>query len=218
MKSFTDEQLINMKAEFIELINSIEREGMKKEALLAKLESSDFYTAPASTKYHNSVEGGLLDHSLNVYYNLKSLVERKGLKDKISEDSIKIVGLLHDLAKINNYKVYYKNEKRYSDYGSKRDEGGKFDWVAVKGYTTADASERFIFGNHEQTCQYMISAYIPLTYIESIAILHHHGGMGWDSAQNNVSEVFNRYPLAILLHTADLLSTYIDEAYDESLY
>ena len=218
MKAFTDEQLANMKSEFIELINSIEREGFKKDALLAKLESSDFYVAPASTKFHNHIKGGLLDHSLNVYYNLKSLVERKGLKDKISEDSIKIVGLLHDLAKINYYKIFYKNEKHYSDYGSKRDEGGKFDWVAVQGYTTLDDSEKFIFGNHEQTCQYMISVYVPLTYVESIAILHHHGGKGYDSAPDNVNGVFNRYPLAVLLHIADMLSAYIDESYDESVY
>ena len=218
MKAFTDEQLADMKTEFIELINSIEREGVKKEALLAKLESSDFYIAPASTKFHNHIKGGLLDHSLNVYYNLKSLVERKGLKDKISDDSIKIVGLLHDLGKMNNYKIYYKNEKRYSDYGSKRDEGGKFDWVAVQGYTVADDSEKFLYGNHEQTCEYMISVYVPLTYVESAAILHHHGGKGYDSAPDNINGVFNRYPLAVLLHIADMLSTYIDESYDESVY
>lgn len=218
MRAFTDEQITNMKSEFIELINSIGREGFKKDALLAKLESSDFYTAPASTKYHDSVKGGLLDHSLNVYYNLKSLVERKGLKDKISEDSIKIVGLLHDLGKINTYKIYYKNEKKYSDYGSKRDEGGKFDWVAVQGYTIVDDSEKFLYGNHEQTCEYMVSVYVPLTYVESIAILHHHGGLSNDSANDNVSAIFSRYPLAVLLHLADMLSVYIDETNDESIY
>lgn len=218
MKQFTDERIAEMKNVFISLINSINRQGMRKEELLKKLESSDFYYAPASTKFHNCVRGGLLDHSLNVYYNLKSLVERKGLTDYISEDSIKIVGLLHDIGKINNYKIYYKNEKKYSDYGSKRDEGGKFDWVAVQGYTTVDDSEKFIYGNHEQTCEYMLRTYIPLTYVESSAILHHHGGKGWDSAQDNVDGVFSRYPLAVLLHVADMISAYVDESYDEPVY
>lgn len=218
MYNFSDEDLAAMKEEFISLINSITREGMNKELLLAKLENSDFYTAPASTKFHNAVKGGLLDHSLNVYRNLKSLVEKKGLSDKISEDSIKIVGLLHDLAKINNYEIFYKNEKRYSDYGSKRDEGGKFDWVAVQGYKVVDDSNKFIFGNHEQTCEYMIRTFVPLSYTESTAILHHHGGKGWDSAQDNINAVFNRYPLAVLLHIADMLSAYIDESYDEPIY
>lgn len=218
MKEFTNEQLSGMKAEFIELINSINREGFKKEALLNKLESSDFYTAPASTRFHNCVKGGLLDHSLNVYYNLKSLVERKNLQDKISEDSIKIVGLLHDMGKINNYKIFYKNEKKYSDYGTKQDEGGRFDWVAVQGYTIVDDSERFLFGNHEQTCEYMVSVYVPLTYVESIAILHHCAGMSNDSAKDNVTGIFSRYPLATLLHLADMLSTYVDETNDESVY
>lgn len=212
------ETLDSLKETFINHINSIEREGFRKEDLLRKLENSDFYTAPASTRFHNCVEGGLLDHSLNVYYNLRSLVERKGLSDKIDENSIKIVGLLHDMAKINFYKVYYKNEKVYSDYGTKKDEGGRFDWVTKKSYTVIDDEERFLYGNHEQTSEYMIRTFVPLTYPESIAILHHHAGMGVDCAKDNLSAIYNRYPLAALLHVADMISTYIDESTNEPIY
>lgn len=212
------ETLNSLKETFINHINSIEREGFRKEDLLRKLENSDFYTAPASTRFHNCVEGGLLDHSLNVYYNLRSLVERKGLSDKIDENSIKIVGLLHDMAKINFYKVYYKNEKVYSDYGTKKDEGGRFDWVTKKSYTVIDDEERFLYGNHEQTSEYMIRTFVPLTYPESIAILHHHAGMGADCAKDNLSAIYNRYPLAALLHVADMISTYIDESTNEPIY
>lgn len=218
MDNFIAYDLNGLKEEFIGLINSIERKGFKKEELLQKLETSDFYTAPASTKYHNCFEGGLLDHSLNVYYNLKSLVERKNLQDKISEDSIKIVSLLHDMAKINFYKIYYKNEKRYSETGTKRDEGGRFDWVATKAYAVIDDDERFLFGNHEQTSEYMMRTFVPLTRAESIAILHHHGGMSADCAKDNISAIYNRYPLAALLHIADMLSTYIDESTNEQIY
>ena len=218
MDNLTAYDLSSLREEFIGLINSIEREGFKKEELLRKLETSDFYTAPASTRYHNCFEGGLLDHSLNVYYNLRSLVERKNLQDKISEDSIKIVGLLHDMAKINFYKIDYKNEKQYSEAGTKRDEGGRFDWVATKAYAVIDDDERFLFGNHEQTSEYMIRTFVPLTYVESVAILHHHGGMGADCAKDNISAIYNRYPLAALLHMADMLSTYIDESINEQIY
>ena len=200
---------------FIELIRSINREGFKKDELIKKLENSDFFDAPASTKYHNSFAGGLVEHSLNVYFNLKSLVERKNLQDKISEDSIKIVGLLSDMSKINFYKIFYKNEKKYSDYGTKQDEGGRFDWVATKSYTVVEDNERFLYGNHEQTSEYMVRTFIPLTYAESVAILHHHGGTNVDSLKDNTPAIFARYPLATLLHTADILATYIDDFKDD---
>lgn len=218
MREFSDDELALMKDKFIELINSIEREGMNKEGLVAKLESSDFFTAPASTRFHNCVRGGLLEHSFNVYYNLKSLVKRKNLEEFISEDSIKIVGLLHDMAKMNFYKTTYRNEKQYSDYGTRRDEGGRFDWVSVRGYSVIDDKERFLYGNHEQTSEYMVRTFIPLTFTESVAILHHHAGMGNDCAKDNISTIFSRYPLAALLHTADMIATYIDESDDEPIY
>ena len=218
MQEMTKETLNSLKETFISYINSIEREGFRKDELLRKLENSDFFTAPASTRFHNCIEGGLLDHSLNVYYNLRSLVERKGLSDKISDESMLIVGLLHDMAKINFYKVYYKNEKVYHDAGTKRDEGGRYDWVAKKAYTVIDDEERFLFGNHEQTSEYMIRTFVPLTYAESVAILHHHGGMGADCAKDNISAIYNRYPLAALLHIADMISTYVDESTDEQIY
>lgn len=218
MRTFSDEELRTMKSEFISLIESITRKGMDKESLISKLNMSDFFEAPASTKYHNSIRGGLLDHSLNVYYNLKSLVERKGLSNQISEDSIKIVGLLSDISKMNFYKISYRNEKQYSDYGSKRDEGGRFDWASVKGYSVVDDSERFLYGNHEQTSEYMVRTFIPLTYAESVAILHHHGGTNVDSLKDNTPAIFARYPLAALLHTADMISTYVDESNDEPIY
>lgn len=218
MREFNNEELATMKAEFLSILDSIKREGMNKDGLVAKLESSDFFTAPASTRYHNSVRGGLLDHSLNVYYNLKSLVERRGLSEKISEDSIKIVGLLSDMSKMNFYQVSYRNEKKYHDYGTKSDEGGRFDWIATKCYTVIDDKERFLYGNHEQTSEYMVRTYIPLTYAESVAILHHHGGTNSDSLKDNTPAIFARYPLAALLHTADMISTYVDESNDEQIY
>ena len=204
-----DLQIADNKSKFIELVNSIEREGFLKEQLLAKLENSDFYYAPASTKYHGAYRGGLCEHSLNVYYNLVKLNEIKN--SNISEDTLKIVALFHDLSKMNLYETYFQNKKNYHAGGSKHDEGGAFDWEAVSAYKVKEASDRFIFGSHEQTSEFMLRSYCPLTYEESIAVLHHHGGMGWDSAQDNITEVFNRYPIATLLHIADMIATFLDE-------
>lgn len=208
-----EEQLRTDKEEFIELIKSIKRDGFDCERLLRQLEHSDFYTAPASTKYHNSFEGGLLSHSLNVYYNLMHLVTYKYdmLRDKIDENSIKIVALLHDMSKMNYYEKTVTNKKVYSENGSKYDLAGKFDWVAVPSYKVREASDRLVFGSHENTSEYMIRQFIPLTLEESVAIQHHHGTLSWDSAKDNIGEIYDKYSLALLLHLADYLAASIDE-------
>ena len=181
-----DLQIADNKQKFIDLVQSISREGFMKDNLLTKLENSDFYTAPASAKYHCHYKGGLCEHSLNVYNNIVKLAEMKGVE--IDSDTLKIVALFHDLSKMNYYETYFMNKKNYHAGGTKHDEGGAFDWEAVSAYKVRENSERFLFGNHEQTSEFMLRSYCPLTYEESIAILHHHGGMGFDSAKDDVSE------------------------------
>lgn len=206
----TKEQLDKNKETFIELVKSIQREGFDKEKLLYKLEHSDFYTAPASTIYHNSFEGGLVKHSLNVYYELCNLVKMLGFND-ISEDTIKIVALFHDLSKMNFYEDYVRNVKKYSEHGTKSDEMGRFDWQAEKGFKVREASNRYLFSTHGQNSERMLSYFTPLYEHESAAIIWHHAGMDNDSKNIDLSAILNRYPLATLLHIADLIATYIDE-------
>ena len=201
------EDIERNKQEFISLIYSIERE-FNKDRLIEWLENkSDFFTAPASSKHHGSYEGGLCDHSLNVYYSLKSIalsflsydLDQEGNAHfKYSEDTFKIVGLLHDISKANYYEKYYRNVK---------DEKG--NWVQVPDYKVRE--DRFIFGSKEQTAEFMISNFIPLTVEERIAILHSSGGQAYDSTQTNIGTIFGKSNLATLLHTADLLSTFVLE-------
>ena len=209
----TKEQIMNNKTDFIGLLRSIEREGADIDRLISKLEHSDFFVAPASTQYHGSYEGGLCDHCLNVYCNLLQLAEMKADMLGINVDEVKqsliIVALLHDISKMNTYKTGVKNEKVYSENGSKYDDLGRFDWVSKKIYVTRD--DKFIFGSHESTSEYIARTFIPLTLEESVAILHHMGSMSWDSAKDNIGEVFNTYWLALLLYQADMLATYVDE-------
>ncbi len=197
---------------FCSILYDVKRDNARIDELILKLEGSDFFYAPASTKYHNSYEGGLCDHSLNVYYNLKSLVRNKHLEDRISEDSIIICGLLHDISKMNLYEKSIKNEKVYSEYGTKHDNMGNFDWVAKETYKIKDVHDRFLYGNHEETSEYMVRTYIPLKLEESIAILNHHGSTSYDCVPiESVAPKFEKYPLAALLHVADMISTYVDE-------
>lgn len=200
------------KETFCTFLRQIRRDGARIDDLIKKLETSDFFYAPASTKYHNSIEGGLCDHSLNVYYNLRSLVKNKHLEDKISEESILICGLLHDMSKMNIYEKTYRNKKVYSEYGKKFDNLGNYDWVSEESYQMKDSKDRFLYGNHEETSEYMVRTYIPLKLEESVAILTHHGSLSFDSVGiDSISQKYERYPLACLLHVADLISTYVDE-------
>lgn len=207
----TSKQINENRETFIGLISSIQREGAEIDRLVAKLISSDFFTAPASTTYHCNYEGGLCEHSLNVYFNLVDFVQTRSedIRGRYTEDTLKIVALLHDISKMNIYEKTAKNEKVYCEDGDKYDALGKFKWETTMGWK--QRQDKFIYGNHEMTSEFIARQFIPLSIEESVAILHHMGGRNWDSAQDNISAVFGQYPLATLLHLADMMASYIDE-------
>ena len=194
------DEVLENKEKFISLISEITREGFNKEGLLKKLNDSDFFTTPASTQYHNCFEGGLCLHSLNVYDQLNKLIIMENMSEQIDKNSILITSLLHDISKMNFYESSERNTK---------DEKG--NWIKVPFIKVKDNKDRFLYGNHEMNSLYMIETFIPLSIEESVAILHHMGGKSYDSSQEDITPIFNRYSLSILLHTADLLATFINE-------
>lgn len=194
------------KARFIELVNSITREGFEKDKLLYKLENSDFFDAPASTLYHNSVCGGLVNHSLNVYDTLVKL--QQTFQFTASEDTLKIVALFHDLSKMNFYEKYARNVKHYVPYGSKSDEFGKFEWATETAYKVKDAESRYLFGTHGQNSERMLSYFMPLSEEESAAIIWHHAGMDNGGVDKDLTPILNKFSLAMYLHLADMIAVY----------
>lgn len=188
------------KDEFIKIYTeNIKREGADK--LLAYLtgDSCDFFTAPASTRFHSAYSGGLADHSLNVYYCLKDYLARPRVKDTygldVSEESIAIVSLLHDLCKINCYKSSTRNVK---------DSHGV--WHTVPTFTYDD---ELPYGHGEKSV-YIISGYMRLTREEAFAIRYHMGFSG-NEDKLNVGNAFEKFPLAFALSTADMEATYFME-------
>jgi len=180
---------------FISIFKSkIKREGADK--LLDYLISSDFFTAPASARYHSAYEGGLLDHSLNVYDCLSAYLNRDYVKEKFklnyTEETIAIVSLLHDICKVNVYKPGYRNVKN---------EQGKWEQVP-----TFEFDDRLPYGHGEKSV-YMISPFIKLTREEAFAIRYHMGFSNVDD-QRNVGKAFEMFPLAFALSTADMEATY----------
>ena len=179
----------------------IKRDGADK--LLEYLSSkSDFFTAPASSRFHYDFEGGLCAHSLNVFRRLVKLLEGEygaDWKDTFSPESVAIVGLLHDVCKINYYKISYRNVKN--------EETGQWEKKPI--YTVED---ELPYGHGEKSV-YIVSGFMRLTREEAMAINWHMGGFD-DRVRGGsftVGQAFYKYPLAALTHTADFLATYIDE-------
>ena len=184
------------KERFIDIYKTyIHREGSDKLLDFLLSHNSDFFEAPASTRFHGSYEGGLLEHSLNVYDCLKDYLDRPRTKEvyqlQYSEESIAIVSLLHDLCKINCYKKSYRNVK----------ENGQ--WIQVPFYEFQDTLP---YGHGEKSV-YMISGYMRLTREEAFAIRYHMGFAGNEDARN-VGAAFEMFPLAFALSTADMEATY----------
>lgn len=218
----TEEKIIENKNRFLNLVNSITREGVNKERLIAQLTQSDFFDAPASAIYHNAFRGGLCDHCLNVYDTLVSMCEAiyPDTYDEMgnviaknvpySEDTLKIVALFHDFDKMNKYERTVQNKKIYSESGTKYDEMGKYDWVSVPGYKRKEAKDTFILGTHGENSVYMTETFIPLSAEEHAAILNHHSV--YDNNKLDTTAIYSRYHLACLLHVADLTSTMVLES------
>lgn len=193
---------MSYKEKFIEIYNAkIKRQGAKE--LLAWLEKTDFFTAPASTKYHGSIEEGLVMHSLNVYEMFHEEVLNRAKRysgyeilDDTEEEKVAICALLHDLYKVNFYQKAYRNQK---------DNDGNWHKVA---YYTID--NQFCYGHGEKSV-WLIQRFMKLTTEESVIIRWHMGGFD-DSVKGgsyDLSGAWIKYPLGMLLHTADLKATYL---------
>ncbi len=190
-----------MQKQFVEIFEQhIKRDGAP--ALLAWLEKAGFYKDPASTKFHGAHEGGLLEHSLNVYCRLVQLVNTVLPEEKRpSEETIAIVALLHDVCKTNGfYKVEMRNKKN--------EQTGA--WEKVPAYFIDDTLP---YGHGEKSV-YIISGFMKLSREEALAIRFHMGAFAPEvkGGDNSVSKAFELYPLALLLHEADMLASYLDEA------
>lgn len=191
---------IMKKEEFIEIYNeNIKREGADKLLAYLTSDSCDFFSAPASTRFHSAYAGGLAEHSLNVYHCLKDYLERPRVKEtyglNVSDESIAIVSLLHDLCKINCYKPSTRNVK---------DSHGV--WHSVPTFTYEDDMP---YGHGEKSV-YIISGYMRLTREEAFAIRYHMGFSG-NEDKMNVGNAFEKFPLAFALSTADMEATYFME-------
>ena len=190
---------MSARAEFIELYTAnIHREGSA--AMLDYLEhKSDFFTSPASARYHGAYAGGLCDHSVNVYHCLNDYLSRERVQElyglSYSAESIAVVSLLHDHCKIGCYKSGTRNVKNAD---------GK--WESVPTFRVEDPLP---YGHGEKSV-YIISGFMRLTREEAMAIRWHMGFSGSEDPRT-IGQALEQYPLAFALSVADMEATYFLE-------
>ena len=193
---------MSTKKEFLEIFRThVTRAG--GENLLEFLEKSDFFTAPASARYHSAYEGGLCEHSVNVYHCLREYLQRSRVTDlyglHYSEESIALVSLLHDVCKIGCYQPGTRNVK-----------GADGKWQSVPTFFYEDPLP---YGHGEKSV-YIVNGYLRLSREEAMAIRWH---MGFSGTEDNrlVGRAFSQYPLAFALSVADMEATYFLEEEQE---
>ena len=185
---------MDQREEFLSIFSQhVTRPGADK--LLAWLDTTDFFRAPASTRFHGACAGGLLMHSLNVYHCLREHYFEPG----DSEESFALCALLHDVCKANFYKPGTRNVKNEATG----------QWEKVPTFTIEDA---FPYGHGEKSV-FLIERFVRLKPAEAVAIRWHMGGFD-DAARGGcfaISQAYDHYPLAVKLHLADLEATYLKE-------
>ncbi len=198
-----------MKEQFIKLLQATKRTGI--ESVVNYLEQAGFFLAPASVSRHLSHEGGLLEHSLNVWkmaqmLRMQTIGMRPELEKQLPEDSVTIAALLHDVCKANIYKTVQKWRK---------DENNR--WESYDAYDT-DYS-RFPVGHGEKSVIMLLRLGLQLTNDEIIAIRWHMGA--WNlpmqsyEDKQNISVAYDGCPLAAIIQAADALATHILETKKE---
>lgn len=189
------------KTEFINIFRQyITRDGSEELLKYLLSTNSDYFSAPASSRFHLAVEGGLVQHSLNVYSCLKEYLNRPKIRNEYgfqySDESIAIVALLHDLCKMNVYQKTMRNVK---------DKNGT--WQQVPSY---EYNDLLPYGHGEKSV-YIISGFMKLTREEAFAIRFHMGFSNTDD-KTNVGQAFEQFPLALALSIADMEATYFVES------
>ena len=192
------------KEEFIQIYqDNIHREGSGE--LLDYLTSkSDFFTAPASARFHGSYPGGLCEHSVNVYHCLTEYLARERVQElygvEVAGESVAVAALLHDLCKVGCYRQGTRNVK-----------GPDGKWQAVPTFYYED---KLPYGHGEKSV-YIISGFMKLKREEAMAIRWHMGFSG-EEDKRLVGQAFQQYPLALALSVADMEVTYFLENEEES--
>lgn len=189
------------------------RPNYSLDALFQFLDDNKFFIQPASTQYKYSYEGGLCQHSLVVCKLLVDLYKSSNIRTiNVTKDSIYLVALFHDIYKMFSYTQYNANIKKYSSEGNKVDELGRYSWVTELRYKLIPVNERKLaVGKGCETSYFIANSFFDLYIEEASAILNQSVYSNDVATNNDIAGIFSSNPLAVLLHCADMMSTYLDD-------
>lgn len=190
-----------MKDRIINLLASVDRLGMDK--VIDYLNKSDFFTAPASTKYHGNFEGGLAEHSYNVYQLFKLKNEQYNLK--LPEETVIIAAVLHDFCKTDFYKKGIKNVKQGKKINYRGQEVD--NWVEKEVWEVEDS---YPIGHGEKSV-ILLQQLMTLTFEEIMLIRWHMGGFETKENAMTMYNAYKMFPACVALHSADMEASYLLE-------
>lgn len=176
---------------------------LENEELAQYLIDNGFFTAPASANHHGNYAGGLFDHSLNVFNRLNTLTKQCGLKWQ-RQDSPFIVGMFHDLCKIDQYKLVQEPTRCILD------PLGCGDPVDIPGKTHYEYNNDILLTGHGEKSIILLSKFLTLTDEEILCIRYHMGAYQTDE-WSQFDAAIRKYPNVLYTHMADMLASKIDE-------
>lgn len=202
--------LTQLKDKFDKAASYIKREGTNELIMWLETET-DFFKAPASTRFHGNYDGGLLEHSVHVVEfaltNFNYLLRYKPELEKLKE-SVVIAALFHDVCKVNQYTWGVEKFTKIPD-GRGGEKWGK--------YQTYDFNDPLPMGHGEKSVYY-ISKFMELTDSEVLAIRWHMGysepGTALDGLTKYAYQAASQDPLVKIIHSADVISVLVGDSID----
>lgn len=162
--------------------------------MLDWLVSKGFFTAPASTKYHGAHDGGLFQHSSAVMKSLVGLTESCHLEWQ-NERSPYIVGMFHDLCKIDQY--------RNTSYGL------PLDGQPLHNPCEWEYNPHTLLKGHGEKSVMLLSQFYTLTEEEILCIRYHMGAFTPKEEWNDYTGAIHAYPNVLWTHQADMLASHV---------
>ena len=179
----------------IKLFSEVESPLLMNSELLNYLDNSGFYEQAASTKFHGNYRGGLFDHSLEVTKKLLELTEKLDLKWQRPESPY-IVGMFHDLCKIDEYKIEVTKEGKVN-FGEEDVVGEEVEIEKV--------SDTIIKGHGDKSIIYL-SQFLTLTEEEILCIRFHMGAYNTED-WNSYDKAIKQFETVLWTHTADMYAS-----------
>ena len=194
----------NSVPDFVDFMASSGDEDLVSPDMLKYLSLNHFFTAPASTKYHGNYEGGLFDHSFAVAKFLVQLTEDNHLTWK-NPRSPYIVGMFHDLCKIDQYIPQYEMREELEQSPLNDPKPVKF----VKTLCGYDYNPDTLLKGHGDKSVMLLSQFYTLTDEEIMCIRYHMGAFTDKSEWNDYTRAVRNYPNVLWTHQADMLASHV---------